>query len=501
MILKELISSLPIYKITGNPEVEIRAISDDSRKVEEGTLFIAVKGFSVDGHRFIPQAIDRGATAIVTELGNPYMQEIPIPQHVTVVEVRDSRRSLAMLADAFYGHPSSQLRLIGVTGTNGKTTTTNLIYKILTDYGKKTGLIGTIETIIGTEKEDSKNTTPESIHLHRLLARMVEAGCTHAVMEVSSHSLDQGRVRGADYAQAIFTNLTQDHLDYHKTMEEYRHAKGLLFAQLGNDYTKPIRPAILNADDPASEYFARITAAPIITYGIDRHADVRATDVDVRDSGIRFHLETWVGSHDVELKLVGKFNVYNALAAIAATLIEGIPLSFILQSLSQINGVNGRFERIEAGQDYTVIVDYAHTPDSLENVLVTIREFAKGRVICIVGCGGERDRGKRPLMARIAAKYADHIIFTSDNPRRENPERILEDMLEGLKDYDAIHSSYEVITDRKEAIYKGIQVARTQDVVLIAGKGHETYQILGEKVIHFDDREIAAEAIRGLNHA
>jgi len=497
MILKQLLASLPVYKSSGNLDVDITSITADSRKVKAGSLFIALVGHNTDGHRYVQQAVENGAIALLLEQG----RSAEPMEGVTVIEVSDTRRALAILASAYYGHPSKKLRLIGVTGTNGKTTTTYLIHRILSEHGYKTGLIGTIQTVIGEERFESKNTTPESIELQEILAKMVDAGCSYAVMEVSSHALAQGRVRGAHFSSAIFTNLTQDHLDYHQTMDEYLRTKGLLFSQLGNDYDKRVRPAILNADDPASSYYAKITAAPVITYGIENDADVHASDIKISSHGLTFHLDTWKGSQQVELKMTGKFNIYNALAAIAALLIEGLPLPSIVSSLARIEGVNGRFEKVDAGQNFTVIVDYSHTPDSLYNALATIRQFAEGRVITIVGCGGERDPGKRPQMARIAAELSDYAILTSDNPRREDPLKILEDMVAGLTEHDPPYQNYEVIVDRKEAIRRGVAMAEEHDVLLIAGKGHENYQDLGHQVIHFDDREEAILAIRSLHRA
>lgn len=498
MKLIDLLASLPVYHMQcGSQDIEITSLTADSRKVETGSLFIALVGHNVDGHRFCSQAVEKGAVALLVEKG----AELPQLSDVAIIEVSDTRRALAIVADAFYGQPSHRLNLIGVTGTNGKTTTTHLIRSILEDHGFKTGLIGTISTVIGDEIVESKNTTPESVDLQHTLARMVEVGCQYAVMEVSSHALDQGRVRGAQFASAIFTNLTQDHLDYHHTMEEYQRAKGLFFVQLGNTYGSKYRPAILNADDSASASYAKITAAPVITYGIDHEADVRATNLEISDSGIRFWLETWKGSLEVQLQLTGRFNVYNSLAAITASLIEGLPLTTIITSLAKIRGVDGRLERVDGGQNFTVFVDYAHTPDSLENALSTIRQFATGRVISIVGCGGNRDRSKRPKMARIAAELSDLAILTSDNPRREDPQAILDDMIAGLKSDERNFTNYEVVVDRKEAIERAVREAKASDIVLIAGKGHETYQDFGDHVIHFDDREVALEAIRGNAHA
>jgi len=405
--------------------------------------------------------------------------------------VKSTKRAMAVLADAFYNQPTQKMHLIGVTGTNGKTTITHLIEHIFKSQRKKTGLIGTIEIRIGDTSYDVKNTTPESLTLQKTFNQMVEENVEVAMMEVSSHALDLGRVHGCDFDVAVFSNLTQDHLDYHHTMEDYRRAKGLLFAQLGNAYNHN-RPkfAVLNADDAATEEYIKNTAATVITYGIDRDSDIRATNIQITNSGTTFDLTTPTETVPVEMKLIGKFSVYNVLAATASCLVSGIPLSVIVEEIKVLEGVSGRFEVVDAEQDFTVIVDYAHTPDSLENVLKTVKEFAKRNIYVIVGCGGDRDRTKRPIMARIAAEYSTQAILTSDNPRSEDPLAILKDMEEGL-DTD----NYVTIADRAEAIRYAVEAAHADDVIVIAGKGHETYQIIGKKVFDFDDREVARKMI------
>ncbi|MFV9509991.1 UDP-N-acetylmuramoyl-L-alanyl-D-glutamate--2,6-diaminopimelate ligase [Tepidibacillus sp. LV47] len=491
MKLSHLIEPLLTAKIIGSIDVEINGIEVDSRKVRPGNVFLCVPGFTVDGHDFAQKAIENGAVALICE------RELPVA--VPQVIVKDSRFAMAFLSDRFYSHPSQHLKVIGVTGTNGKTTTTYLIDKILSDQGHITGLIGTIKMKIGNEVYDVKNTTPDALELQRSLAKMVEVGANYAVMEVSSHALDMGRVRGVKYHIGVFTNLTQDHLDYHGTMEHYRQAKGLLFSQLGNVYSNQTREnqyAVLNADDEASEYYRKITPAQVITYGIDHDADVRAINIKITAQGNQFTVETFKGSIDLQLKLVGKFNIYNALAAITVGLIEGIPLESMKKSLEEVSGVDGRFEPVTLGQDFAVLVDYAHTPDSLENVLKTVKEFAKGKIYCVFGAGGDRDKTKRPLMGKIAVKYSDMAVVTSDNPRTEDPKQIIDDILVGIRETNVDPNKYVAIVDRKEAIEFAIQQAQKDDVIVIAGKGHETYQILHDKVIHFDDREIAKEAIR-----
>ncbi|WP_409294464.1 UDP-N-acetylmuramoyl-L-alanyl-D-glutamate--2,6-diaminopimelate ligase [Peribacillus sp. SCS-26] len=478
MKLHSLISSLPFIQLPEeNPEIV--SIENDHRLVKEGSLFICIKGYTVDGHDLAAQAVSRGAYAIIAER--------EVNASVPVVMVPETAKAMAVLADAFYGHPTQSLRLIGITGTNGKTTTSHLIEKILSDAGSKTGLIGTMYTKIGDETQETKNTTPDSLTLQKIFSKMVKRDVTDAVMEVSSHALELGRVNGCDYDIAVFTNLTQDHLDFHGSMENYKFAKGLLFARLGSAFPagKP-KFAVLNADDEASLDFAKYTAAQVITYGIDQPSDIRAMNLEITASGTSFTLQAFGNEHSVQLKLAGKFNVYNALAAIAAGLSAGIPLTGIIQSLSEVKGVSGRFELVDEGQDFSVIVDYSHTPDSLENVIRTVREFARGDVYTIVGCGGDRDRTKRPLMAKIACDLSTHAIFTSDNPRSEDPLEIIRDMEEGVKG-----QNYLVIPDRKQAIGHAVSKAKNGDVIIIAGKGHETYQIIGSEILDFDDRQVA----------
>ncbi|PEO42922.1 UDP-N-acetylmuramoyl-L-alanyl-D-glutamate--2,6-diaminopimelate ligase [Bacillus pseudomycoides] len=483
MKLHTLVSCLHDFPVVPKENPEITSIEADSRKVTNGSLFVCMKGYTVDSHDFAKQAAAQGAAAIVAER--------PIDVDVPVVLVKNTYRSLAVLADYFYGQPTHKLHLIGITGTNGKTTTSHIMDEIMRTHGHKTGLIGTINMKIGDETFEVKNTTPDALTLQQTFRRMVEQNVNSAVMEVSSHALSLGRVHGCDYDVAVFTNLTQDHLDYHKTMEEYKHAKGLLFAQLGNSYHhNREKYAVLNSDDPVTEEYMRSTAATVITYGIDTHSDIMAKDIVMTSGGTTFTLVTPSESVNITMKLIGKFNVYNVLAAIAATLVSGVTLQTIIHVVTNLTGVPGRFEVVDGGQDYTVIVDYAHTPDSLENVLTTAKQFAKGNVYCIVGCGGDRDRTKRPIMAGVATEYATHAILTSDNPRSEDPQAILDDMLAGAKG-----NNYEVIVDRKEAIFHGVSEAKAEDIIIIAGKGHETYQIIGKEVHHFDDREIAKEAI------
>lgn len=478
-------------------DVDIQSVTADSRTASPGSLFIALPGYTVDGHDFAQQAVQRGAVALLVERRLP----LAVPQLV----VPDSRLASAMVADVFYGHPSRELRMIGVTGTNGKTTTTYLIERLLTQAGFSTGLLGTIEKRIAGRKAEVVNTTPEAVELQASLHEMLLANCQYGIMEVSSHALELRRVAGTKYHIAIFTNLTQDHLDFHGTMENYRAAKGKLFSRLGNTYGDDRAAssyAVLNADDDASEYLQAQTVCECVTYGIEQDADIRALDVSVRPEGVQFHLETFAGNSDVKLQLTGRFNVYNALAAVATGLIEGIPLANIVHSLEGVPGVPGRLEQVRAGQPFTVLVDYSHTPDSLLNALATIQEFSTGQILTVVGCGGDRDKAKRPLMAQVAADYSNVTVLTSDNPRTEDPEDILDDMERGLAAYGLKPGHhYERITDRREAIKRAVSLAGPGDVILIAGKGHETYQIVGRTKFHFDDREVAAEEIQHIRQA
>ncbi|MEW9108796.1 MAG: UDP-N-acetylmuramoyl-L-alanyl-D-glutamate--2,6-diaminopimelate ligase [Cytobacillus gottheilii] len=483
MKLHTLLEALQPYQTYNEDSIEITSIENDHRKVTEGSLFVCIKGYTVDGHDLAAEAVKAGAVAVIAE------RELTLT--VPVIVVKNTKRALSVLADTFYEHPTHQLQLIGITGTNGKTTTSHLIEKIIQDHGKKTGLIGTMYTKVGDEVFPTKNTTPESLTLQKTFRQMVDANVSAAVMEVSSHALDEGRVHGCDFDIAVFTNLTQDHLDYHGTMEEYKRAKGLLFAQLGSRFQKNSpKYAVLNADDAAAEQYIRSTSAHILTYGIDRGADFKAHSISIKAGGTSFTLESPLGNYNVNMKLIGKFSVYNVLAAISTAVAAGIPIRSILASIEEVEGVSGRFEIVDAGQDFSVIVDYSHTPDSLENALQTIREFADKRIFTVVGCGGDRDRTKRPIMAQISCSYSSDPIFTSDNPRSEDPHAILADMEAG-----ATGENYKIIPDRRDAIQYAVRQASAGDVILIAGKGHETYQQIGDKTFDFDDRIEAKKAI------
>ncbi|SFL58658.1 UDP-N-acetylmuramoyl-L-alanyl-D-glutamate--2,6-diaminopimelate ligase [Salibacterium qingdaonense] len=481
--LHNLISYLSVKQQNTADNPGIYSLHMDSRTVEPAGLFFCIRGYTVDGHDFAEEAAEKGAAAVITE------EELNLD--VVQVVVPDTKRAMAILAAVYYNHPSRSFSLIGVTGTNGKTTTTHFIEQIFQKAGQKTGLIGTMYTKIGTGVTEAGNTTPESLVLQETFHQMAEAEIDVCTMEVSSHALDLGRVRGSAFNTAVFTNLTAEHLDYHKTMEAYKQAKGLLFSQLGNTYDGERQTAVLNADDAACEDYKRMTAAPVLTYGIDTPADIQAVHLVMSAGGTSFQLKTPLGSLDVHFPIAGRFSIYNALAAAAACMAEGVDPEIIAEALSEIKGVAGRFEPVDAGQPFAVVVDYAHTPDSLDNILQTAAEMTEKSMYVIVGCGGDRDTAKRPEMGRIAASLADYAVFTSDNPRSENPDTILEQMAAGAPD----RGNVSIVPDRREAIEWAVQQAEPEDVIIIAGKGHETYQVIGGNVLDFDDRLEAEKAI------
>ncbi|WP_066192863.1 MULTISPECIES: UDP-N-acetylmuramoyl-L-alanyl-D-glutamate--2,6-diaminopimelate ligase [Gracilibacillus] len=480
MYATDLIKQLPDYTCEAEiANIEIKQMEMDHRLLEEDSMFVCIAGYTVDGHQFAAAAVENGARIIIAEK--------PVAVDVPVVMVPDSKRALALLANVFYRHPSRQLQVIGVTGTNGKTSVTHIINEIHRHVQKRTAMIGTIEMVIDEEVFPVKNTTPDALFLQKNLAAMVDKDIETATMEISSHALDLGRVHGLDVDIAVFTNLSQDHLDYHETMEKYLFAKSLLFAQLGNSLADDRRKyAIINNDDGHADFLKRATAQPLITYGVKKEATFCACNVELKASGVSFIMKTPKGDLLIDSPLMGMFSVYNLLAAAAAAYASGIDLESIQTVLNQTSGVKGRFQPVEHAGRFGVIVDYAHTSDSLENVLTTIKRFCEGNIYVIVGCGGDRDRAKRPLMAQVACRYADQAIFTSDNPRSEAPEAIIDDMVDDLP-----FVNYQIVVDREQAIKQAIEQAEEHDVVLIAGKGHETYQIVGEEVRHFDDEAIA----------
>ncbi|MBM4124028.1 MAG: UDP-N-acetylmuramoyl-L-alanyl-D-glutamate--2,6-diaminopimelate ligase [Nitrospira sp.] len=497
MTLAELIEPLSVVERAGSLEVEIAGLTDDSRAVKAGSLFVAVKGERVDGHAFLRQAVAAGASALVVQEPAAALTEGVAggaARSLPVVRVDDSRRALGLLASRFHRVPSSRLSMIGVTGTNGKTTITYLCKGVLEAAGRKVGLIGTVAYQIGSERLAASHTTPGSVELQALLARMVGAGMDAAVMEVSSHALALDRVAGCEFDAAVFTNLTQDHLDFHADLEAYFQAKLRLFTGLASAGLKP-RPkrAIVNVDDERGDRVVQACRVPVWTYSITRASDIKAEEVRLSLAGTTFTAVTPGGRFPVESRLVGAHNVYNMLAAIGVGLHEQLSLDCIQAGLRAVVAVPGRFERVEAGQDFTVVVDYAHTEDALARLLTAAQALKTGRIITVFGCGGDRDRGKRPKMGRVAARMSDLVIATSDNPRSEDPLAILREVETGLREAG---SRYEIVPDRRQAIDAAVHAAKPGDMVLIAGKGHEDYQIIGAQKIHFDDREVARAAIQ-----
>jgi UDP-N-acetylmuramoyl-L-alanyl-D-glutamate--2,6-diaminopimelate ligase len=464
-------------------DIQITGVQYDSRKVARGNVFVAIRGTDVDGHRFVQNAVNAGASVIVVEDESAAPDSLMLHTGVCKLVVPDARAALAAMSRNFFADPSRALRVVGVTGTNGKTTTTHLVRAILEAAGERTGLIGTIEYRIGDEVRPATHTTPESLELNGLLADMVARGCTAAVMEVSSHALAMKRVEGVQFQAAVFTNLTQDHLDFHGSMDAYFEAKQTLFRTLD-----PSATAVTNVDDPYGTAMVGGTPARVLTYGTGERADLRAADITLGVRGCGFTMISAGSSGTVTSPLTGRFNVSNILAAAGAGVALGLPWDAIRSGIASVRSVRGRFEQVAAPQGWTAIVDYAHTPDALENVLTTIhgvKPAGVGRVITVFGCGGNRDAGKRPVMGRIASSLSDLTIVTSDNPRNEDPGAIITQIIAGA----AAGRDVRVEPDRRAAIRMALEAARRDDVVLIAGKGHETYQVVGSSRSHFDDRE------------
>lgn len=479
MILKDLLRGIRVMETIGSEETEISGVAIDSRKVTKGGLFVAMKGTQVDGHKFIPKAIERGAAAILCENLPDNLEE-----GVAYVVVPDTEDIVGEVATRFYGNPSEKLKLVGVTGTNGKTTIATLLYNMFRKFGHKCGLLSTVCNYIEEEAIPADHTTPDPIELNELLARMVEVGCEYAFMECSSHAIAQKRIGGLKFAGGIFTNLTRDHLDYHKTFENYRNAKKAFFDGLPKSAF-----AITNADDKNGLVMTQNTKAVVKTYSTRSAADFKARILECHFEGMYLEID----NREVGVQFIGKFNVSNLLAVYGAAVMLGKHPEDILLVMSTLHSVSGRLEPIRSPEGYTAVVDYAHTPDALENVLNAIHEVlnGKGQVITVCGAGGNRDKGKRPLMAQEAVKQSDKVIFTSDNPRFEEPQDIIDDMLAGLND----HQKRKVLTivDRKEAIRTACMLAGKGDVVLIAGKGHEDYQEVKGVKHHFDDKEVVKE--------
>lgn len=493
MKLNALLKKIKNYKIEGSEDTEIFDIQYDSRKAGKGSLFVALKGEKADGNLFVPQAIEKGTVAVVTDSLDFGFRSSEYP--VVIIRVPDARDALAKISAAFYGEPALKLKLIGITGTNGKTTTSFIVESILKEAGLSPGVVGTINYRYAGKALPAPNTTPESLDLQRLFNDMVERGVKAAVMEVSSHALSQERVGGCLFDVAVFTNLTQDHLDYHITMERYFESKSRLFTAFIDEG----KTAVINMDDPKGEGLSKRAVGRVIGYGVKnrgRETNIYPKDIKLGVEGIEGTLATPSGDIKIKSSLVGEFNLYNILAAVGAGVGLGLPVEAIERGIAALKNVPGRLERVDAGQPFTILVDYAHTPDALERVLSTIRELTDKKIITLFGCGGDRDRGKRPIMGGLAARYSDVVIVTSDNPRTEEPLKIIEDIKAGVTVVAGQGTVVRVIPDRREAITEAIKEAREGDVVLLAGKGHEDYQIIGSEKIHFDDREEASKSVR-----
>lgn len=482
MKLTDILAGVDGKLINGKTDIDIDTMTIDSRKAGEGVLFVAIVGMTVDGHKFIPSAYEKGTIAVITE------HEIEnIPDDMTVYQVENAREALAVMAANFYNTPCRELNMIGVTGTNGKTSTTYFIESVLNYIRHKTAVIGTVEIRIGGKKREiefATSTTPDTIELNQMLRIMSDEKCDDVIMEVSSHSLELKKVKGIDFKVGIFTNLTQDHLDFHKTMENYCAAKAKLFTMC--EY------GVINADDEWAYKIMENATCKIMTYSIEKPSDLQAKDIEYLMD--RVHFTVNINGEDVrfELMVPGRFSVYNALAAIGAMISMGVSVKDIKAGINNIKGVPGRIQNIPNNRGFNVIVDYAHTPDGLENIINAVKEFTKGRIITVFGCGGDRDRTKRPIMGRIVAELSDIPVITSDNPRSEEPYSILKEIEMGVK---PVTNKYEMIVDRREAIKKAVETAEKGDSIIIAGKGHENYQILKDKTIHFDDAEVAKEVL------
>ena len=480
-------------RVIGDRHAIITDIERDSRNVRFGTLFVCIPGAHVDGHDFIAQAAKSGATAILTTR-DPEKGEVDLPEGMAAIVVPDLHPALEAIVPFYYSYPARDMRIIGITGTNGKTTTSYLLRAILRSAGFRVGLIGTIQIMIEEEIFPVHNTTPDVADLQKILDLMREKNMDYVIMEVSSHALDQNRVAGIEFDTAIFTNLTQDHLDYHKTIENYRLAKSKLFDLVSRKGVKIEKNAIINIDDPSGEFMLEHANCQKFTYSIEHESDFVASEINVTSIGSRFRFTSKHLDLELNLKITGIFNIYNAMAAASAALAEHIDPWIVKKSLEKFTSVPGRFERVDVGQDFSVIVDYAHTPDGVANVLRTARQIARKRILTVFGCGGDRDRTKRPIMGRLAAELSDVVIVTSDNPRSEDPQKILDEVEAGVLE-KIENKTHECIISRREAIFHAINIAEEDDIVVILGKGHETYQILNDRTIHFDDRETAREAI------
>ena len=478
MKLSNIMENINFNLIQGSLDLDIMHVQYDSRKIKAGDVFFCIEGYNMDGHKYIQDAIDNGAVAIVCQKN--------IEQHVNaaVIITEDTRKALAISASNYYNNPSSAMKIIGITGTNGKTTSAFMLKAILEAQGYKVGLIGTIANYIGEKKIVAERTTPESLELHELFKEMVDAKVEYCVMEVSSHSLSLDRVYGIEFCESIFTNLTQDHLDFHKTFENYFNAKLKLFKYSKN--------SIINIDDIYGEKAYSLIKSSKLSYGLKSNADLVASNIEMHSRGSKFTIDRRGNSFEIELCIPGNYNVYNALGAVAVCLSQGIEPSVIKLGLQNLQ-VPGRCELVTGTESlgFEIILDYAHSPDGIENILKTVREFTKGNLISVFGCGGDRDKTKRPIMGRIGSELSDISVITSDNPRTEDPLEIIKDIVKGIEKHN-----FEIVENRRMAIKRAIEIANKGDVIVIAGKGHEDYQVLKDKTIHFDEREVVSEIIK-----
>ncbi|MCL2391488.1 MAG: UDP-N-acetylmuramoyl-L-alanyl-D-glutamate--2,6-diaminopimelate ligase [Oscillospiraceae bacterium] len=476
MLLKDLLENVDITELATSLDLEVSGVSYDSRKTKPGDLFVAVKGYESDGHDYICTALEKGAVCVVCEK-NPGLS-------VPFVIVKDSRKALAVVSSEWFGQPAKKLRVIGVTGTNGKTTVTTILKQVIEKCtGDKAGLIGTSGNMIGDRFLQAEYTTPESYEMQELLAEMVKEGCKFAVMEVSSHALFLHRVFGIEFEVGVFTNLSQDHLDFHGTMEAYAQAKAMLFENS--------KKSAINIDDEFAEIMISHATGTVFTYAVnDDKADLVGKSVKLNSDSVSFCALTIGSLIRVELQIPGMFSVYNALSVVSAAILLGLDIDMVTEALPSCKGVKGRAEVVPIGKDFTVIIDYAHTPDALLKIILAIRGSAKGRVVTLFGCGGDRDNKKRPIMGAVAVEHSDFVIVTSDNPRTENPGDIIDEITFAMK---GMESKYRVIENRKQAIFWALENAQPGDMLILAGKGHETYQIIGKEKNHFDEREIVAE--------
>jgi len=499
MLLSQLLkgfSGATVYR-----DKKVSGISHDSRKISKGDLFVAISGYKFDGHAFISDAVSKGASAVVAE------RLINVPPDIGLAVVSNARLALSHISSIFYDNPSKDLLVVGITGTKGKTTTCHMVKSVLDAGGERTGLIGSVHNIVGDEVRPVTRTTPESLELHKLQREMVDKGCTAVCMEVSSHALALHRVSHIQFDIALFTNIGRDHLDFHGTMENYVKTKAKFFEMVSavdrpkeTVATEPF--CVINADDPYSRYFSSKTRTRVISYGFSPEADVRAEDVSTGLTGSSFTVLFGGRKEKLFIHLPGKFNIINALSACAVGFGLSIDKDKIFSAVSSLKGVPGRAEVIPLAEDFSVWVDYAHTPESLRNILTTARDIAEGRVIAVFGCGGERDKGKRPLMGKVAAEICDVVIITNDNPRSEDEDEILDQIEEGIKASTPRSGNfiYKRIKDRREAIREAVRIAQKGDIVVLAGKGHETYQVFKDKTVYFDDSQEARKAVMELRY-